>query len=446
LVVILGTTGVGKTKLGIQIAKEVNGEVVNVDALQMYRGLSIATAKATEEEMDGVRHHMMSFLEPTEAFTPHDFCKRAEPVIEDIRKRGKVPVLVGGTLYYIQSLLWDNLIEQGGGEAPTLPTPTKAENPLSSLASGAARPGALWEALNKVDPAMAQRLHRNNTRKIERSLEVFHTTGKRHSDLIKEQALHGGGVGGVSAYDFRLVWLYAEKPVLERRLEERVDGMVAEGLAAEVRALHRAIVGDRPGEPIDWNQGVLQAIGFKEFKEYLDVTSNVEESVCESLLLDDRGEHAAALSTGATRLKLHTKRYARKQIKWIKNRLVRRGVKVHMLDTSDVGQWDTNVLEPATVIVQGLFSEPSEEYASTVQGSYDAALRACGNPGVVSHDPSLRWKKYYCDVCEREVDGAHEWEVHLKTKAHRRNARRKDRQGEGERKKRAKVAETEGEE
>ena len=117
IMVIIGTTGVGKTKLGVDLARRMNGEVVNVDVMQMYKGLNIATAKVTAHEMQGVPHHLMSFLDPTTKFSPHEFRARANETIQDIIARKKLPILVGGTMYYVQSLLWDALIPTGKEQA-----------------------------------------------------------------------------------------------------------------------------------------------------------------------------------------------------------------------------------------------------------------------------------------------------------------------------------------
>ena len=417
LVVVIGTTGVGKTKLGIELAKKMGGEVVNADALQMYRGLSIATAKATSAEMDGVTHHMMSFLNPTESFTPHEFCARAEPLIEDIYKRGKVPIVVGGTLYYIQSLLWKSLLstqnDVSGTDSEFLPDLKRDTNALERS------PQELWDHLHRIDPVMAERLHVNNVRKVERAIDIFESTGKRQSDLIDEQIAGGGGVGGTSPYNYRLLWLYAEKQVLQDRLEKRVDRMIADGLPAEIRDLQRDLLkGENEGQgTFDWSRGVLQAIGFKEFEEYLSLARDDRE-------LQNGEKVRASLEMGADRLKMHTRRYANRQMKWIRNRLVRRGVHVHLLDTSNVNEWEEHVLKKAMSISEGLASVPdgvnTEEAKRILDETREAALAISGGRAQVSN-PLLTWKKHTCDVCNRIIDGDHEWAIHLTTRAHRRN-------------------------
>ena len=115
IIVVVGTTGVGKTKLGVDLAQHFSGEVINADVMQMYKGLQVATAKVTEEERQGVPHHLMSFLEPHETFSPHEFRKLADEKIQEISARGNLPIVVGGTMYYVQGLLWDHLIGHGVG-------------------------------------------------------------------------------------------------------------------------------------------------------------------------------------------------------------------------------------------------------------------------------------------------------------------------------------------
>eukprot|EP00944_MAST-04C_sp_MAST-4C-sp1_P007138 g7138.t1 len=456
VVVVIGATGTGKTKLGVELAKKLNGEVVNADSLQMYRGLSVATAKPTKEEMDGVPHHLMSFLPPTETFTTHDFCKRAVPVIEDIHKRGKLPILVGGTLYYVQSLLWDSLLSTGSkgsiiGRIGIEGRDKGEANHNSSSGSSV----DLYAKLQTIDPVMAQRLHPNNIRKIERSIEIFETTGKRHSDLIDLQKLKGGGLGGRSRYNYRMLWLHCEKETLERRLNKRIGNMLEDGLENEIRTLQRTILEkvrldgqareksatDLDGEnrSIDTyqvyaNQGVLQAIGFKEFGKYLELCRGKTEADISALSSDESALYQAALKEGTEALSLKTRKYAKQQIKWIKNRMVKRGIQVHMLDTTNYKtNWTEVVSTPALYIAKSLYknspgttnevSLADEDVVHTeriLNETLLAARNVFGNLIIEKSDPLLAWKKFRCEVCNMELDGQHEYEQHLRSKSHKR--------------------------
>ena len=176
--VVLGATGVGKSTAAIQLAQRIDGEVINVDAMQMYQGLEVATAKVTVEETQGIRHHLLSFLSPSETYTVKDFRDSALPLIEEIQARGKQVVLVGGTLYYIQALLWPSLIDE---------IPEASARTGNGAAKVEDEGDYSYERLCKVDPEMAEKLHPNDFRKIRRSIEIFEETGERNSVLIQRQ-------------------------------------------------------------------------------------------------------------------------------------------------------------------------------------------------------------------------------------------------------------------
>ena len=407
LLVVVGTTGVGKTKLGVDLARALGGEVINADVMQMYRGPRVATAKVTEEEALGVPHHLMSFLDPEDAFSPHEFRRRADDVIADIRSRGHLPIVVGGTMYYIQSLLWDHLIPDAhcentrGGEAAASGSDSTSTTSATGRvpASNDDVTASLWNQLLAVDADMARALHPNNTRKIARSLEIFHRTGRTHSDLIREQHAEGGGVAAAAKLRYdrsSIVWLRADRDILRERLDRRVDRMMADGLADEISALQRDMLARRrsrsdndqqqtgpPPPPFDPSKGVFQSIGFKEFDEFLallrqrQVLTATDGGLSEGEGITEEAEKTA-LQAGVERLKVSTKRYARKQLGWIRNRLVNREVPVHMFDTTVVDDWDTAVLLPALASARhslGLSSADSDGDAAVSAAAQDAARR-----------------------------------------------------------------------
>lgn len=167
---IVGPTGSGKTKLAVDIAlRHGNAEVVNSDVIQMYKGLDIASAKATTTERAGVPHHMLSFLEPTQPFTVRDFRSMAGEVIADIHGRGKLPIVVGGTMYYVQSILREALLEHDEADAAR---EAESRDEGDEARSGKSDAAALYDRLRRVDPIMAKRLHPNDVRKLERALQV----------------------------------------------------------------------------------------------------------------------------------------------------------------------------------------------------------------------------------------------------------------------------------
>lgn len=242
-VIVLGTTGSGKSKLAIDLAIKYNGEIVNADAIQMYRGLDRVSAKVTEDEKQGIPHHLMSFLCPMESFTVRDYYHIAMDAIKDITNRGKLPIIVGGTMYYIQSLLRPSLLEEDEKLLISENQATSADTAqqYTQLAaredfeSDPARESP-HELLRKVDPIMANRLHPNDTRKILRSLEVFNTTGIPYSTVLQKQAERlRSASGGLDAFVF---WLQVRNnSVLNKRLDDRVRVMVDSGLEKEIQSL-----------------------------------------------------------------------------------------------------------------------------------------------------------------------------------------------------------------
>lgn len=219
IVLILGATGTGKSKLAIALAKRFNGEIISTDSMQIYRGLDIITNKVTAEEAQGIPHHMMSFVDPMSiSFHVQHFRKRALEIVEEIFSRQKIPILVGGTNYYMEATLWDFLIEEtklgGPSELFTDGIPTEYLK-ISNF--------ELHEKLREIDPEMASRLHPNTRAKIYRSLQIWHRTGKKQSELLKEQ--HERGKNSTSGFlrfkDSIALWLICEPATLEKRLDER---------------------------------------------------------------------------------------------------------------------------------------------------------------------------------------------------------------------------------
>ena len=241
VVFIIGSTGTGKSKLGIDICKKYGGEVINADAIQMYKGLDIATAKVTEVEMDGVPHHLLSFLEPLdESYTVREFRTDALALIDDITKRNRLPVVVGGTMYYVQALLRGALLDE---EEEELGEPKSEGIPEALKEEAKANPGILYESLLKIDPIMAKKLHPNDLRRVERSLEVYYQFGVPQSTLLQRQSERLKD----QQTDFDTVVLYIDCPLstLTPRLDARVDKMVAAGLMQEIRDLRQLLRGQQ---------------------------------------------------------------------------------------------------------------------------------------------------------------------------------------------------------
>eukprot|EP00938_MAST-03A_sp_MAST-3A-sp1_P005055 g5055.t1 len=412
LLVIVGATAVGKTKLSIELAKALNGEIVNGDALQVYRDLNVATAKVTPKEARGVPHHMLSFLKPNESLTVREYRDQALKVIEDIAMRGKVPILVGGTMYYVQSLIWPSLIDEE--------TTFKINEDLNteSYKEKDDEDSNMYEALRKVDPDMAERLHPNDTRKIRRSLEIFHKHGRRHSELIVEQ--HRRDAAMQPRFDCHALWLDCSPKIHEARVSKRIRGMLDDGLLDEVERLWSKIRADEESEEI--LGGVTQAIGFKEFLPWCSLPDEKRTHSCESVISDLYLEDFATkpLDSCLSRLFVNTRQYAKKQIRWIQNRFACRNIRVTRLDTSVVENWNENVLKPAMEVSKSLLRD------DPIPNDVKAKLERQNREFWDSRD-IMKWKKRRCEICDVTTNGKHEWEVHLQSKKHRALLRRKRR-------------------
>ncbi len=275
VIAIVGPTAVGKTSLSIDLAQRFNGEIISGDSMQVYRGLDIGTAKVTIAEMAGIPHHLIDVREIDEQYSVADFQKAARQAIQEITQRGKLPIIVGGTGLYIQSLLWDyKLGSEGEPEDSSL---------REKYERFAAEKGnqALWEKLRQNDALASEKIHYNNRKKIIRALEVFELTG--HSIMApKEQPQ--------KLYDSFLIGLNTDRAALYQRINQRVDLMIEEGLLKEAESL--------AATP---NVQAAQGIGYKELFPYFSGESSLEAAIEE--------------------VKLHSRRYAKRQLTWFRNRM-----------------------------------------------------------------------------------------------------------------------------
>lgn len=272
LVVVAGPTASGKTALGVEIAKRFNGEVVSADSMQIYTGMDIASAMPTSEEMQGIRHHMLGFLSQNERYSVAAYCTDAKKCIDDIVLRGRLPVIVGGTGLYINSLV-DN-IEYTEGETD-LALREKLEKQLEAEGSA-----AMLEKLAAVDPDSAERLHENDTKRILRALEFYYQYGITITEQARLSKLRG------SPYRPLMIGLNArDRQFLYDRINLRVDIMAQNGLVEEARSCYESEKGT-----------AAQAIGHKELAEFFKGESTLEEAL--------------------DRLKQQTRRYAKRQLTW----------------------------------------------------------------------------------------------------------------------------------
>ena len=257
LLVLTGPTAVGKTKLSIALARAVGGEIISADSMQVYRHMDIGSAKIKKEEMQGIPHHLIDVLDPTEDFHIVLFQKMAKEAMADIYSRGHIPILTGGTGFYIQAVTRDidfTEAEQENGY--------RKKWEAIALSQGAE---ALHRMLRDIDPKSAEEIHPNNVKRVIRALEFYHQNGvpiSSHNEAQKQQT---------SPYNLAYFVLNAPRPLLYERIEARVDEMLSEGLVEEVRKL----------QSMGCCQGMvsMQGLGYKEILSYLEGKCSLEEAV-----------------------------------------------------------------------------------------------------------------------------------------------------------------------
>ena len=277
VVAIGGPTATGKTALSVALARQFNGEVINADSMQVYRGLSVGTAKATEEERAGVCHHLLDFLNPEEPYSVAEFVEMAAGLIPQITGRGHLPLVVGGTGLYITSLL------HGIAFAPQRPDPELREELQQEAEEQGAQ--ALYERLRQIDPEYAAKVHPNNLPRVIRALEVFRLTGRKMSEEQRQSRPETPPYRSLC-----LCLTYRDRAELYRRIDLRVDKMLEQGILGEAETvwLHKAEY-----------RTAAQAIGYKEFFPYFE------------------GTQSLAACTAA--LKQATRRYAKRQLTWFRH-------------------------------------------------------------------------------------------------------------------------------
>ena len=277
MICVVGPTATGKTKMGVALAKRFGGEVVSVDSMQIYRGMTVGTAAPTPEEMEGVPHHMIAVADPRESWSVAKFTEQADGCVQDILRRGRRPVLVGGTGLYLDSLVAGRTFAPGssGGE-----TRRELQEELSRRGVE-----ALYRELAQVDPACAARLHLSDEKRILRALEVYRQTGET---ITEHDARTRALPPRYQAYYIGLS--FRERADLYARIDRRVDVMVERGLLQEVERLLQS------GLPEDAT--ALQAIGYKQFLAVRRGEATAEEAVAE--------------------VKLRSRQYAKRQLTWLR--------------------------------------------------------------------------------------------------------------------------------
>ncbi|WP_281676916.1 tRNA (adenosine(37)-N6)-dimethylallyltransferase MiaA [Eggerthia catenaformis] len=277
VIVIVGPTAVGKTKMGVRLAQKYNGEVISGDSMQIYKRMNIGTAKVTKEEMEGIVHHCIDMKEPNETYSVSQFQKTVRDLIDNIISRNKVPIIVGGTGLYIKAVLYDYHFDQ----SKRLFDKDKYKDYTNHQ---------LYDYLKIIDPTSAKTIHINNRRRILRAIEIYETTGIKKSENEEKQSHQ-------MIYDAYLLGLSIHRELLYKRINQRVDQMFLLGLKEEVDYLiSRGCTKDLQS---------MKAIGYKEW------------------FTDDN------LETIKEKIKIHSRQYAKRQYTWFNNQMP---VKWYMID------------------------------------------------------------------------------------------------------------------
>ncbi len=275
IIAVAGPTASGKTALAVEIAKAVGGEIVSCDSMQIYKGLSIGTAKPDADEMQGIPHQMLDFVEPERRYSVADFVEDARACIDDILRRGKIPVIAGGTGLYMDSVL-NNISFADFDSDPNF----REEMQRKAETEGN---DAVHALLQKADPEAAEKIHPNNVRRVIRALEVCKVTGKTFTQVNLESVRD-------AVYDALIIGIDRDREQLYERINLRVDIMLEKGLLAEVKEL--------------WEKGIgadttaMQAIGYKELIQYLEGRCSYDDAV--------------------EKIKMESRRYAKRQLTWFR--------------------------------------------------------------------------------------------------------------------------------
>ena len=275
VVVICGPTASGKTALSIELAKKINGEIISSDSMQIYKDMDIGTAKPLKEEMQGIKHYMLDFVEPNKRYSVADFKKDAEKAIEDILEKGKVPIVVGGTGLYVDSLIY-------GIEYQDIKFDEQYRKELENRAEQEGLE-SLYNEAKQIDPQAMEKISANDQKRILRVLEIYKATGKNKTEQEIESRKNG------IKYDYKVFAINMDREKLYDRINKRVDIMIEQGLIQEVQDL----LGKYEEFPT-----AMQGLGYKEVVEYLQGEISKEEMI--------------------DKIKMETRRYAKRQITWFK--------------------------------------------------------------------------------------------------------------------------------
>lgn len=385
----------------------------------MYRGLPIITNKISLEEQRSIPHHLLGNISlDQETWVVGVFKREANRIIQEIRSRGRVPIVVGGTHYYTNALLFkDSLVEKENAPQETNTVhDNSVEHPILNDTTE-----AMWKRLKEVDPVMADRWHPNDRRKIRRSLEIFLTTGRPASEIYAEQQSRKRAEAALQQDfdkpDALMLWVHSESQVLKDRLDRRVDKMLDRGLMDEVTEVNNYLQSKvKAGEQVDLSRGIWQSIGFKEFQPYLQaVERGAEAKELEKLKLE-------CLET----MKTATRRYAKYQTKWISKQMLplleEEGDqdRLYVLDSTDVTRYSEDVLDKGASLTQLFLAGDVMPDPSSVSDAANRVLNTAVETAISSQRTACR---KHCSICDVTLLTEEGWQKHVRGRPHRRKAR-----------------------
>lgn len=307
LVAVVGPTASGKTKLAVALAKHYGGEVVSADSMQIYRQMAVATAKPSQEEMEGIPHHMMDFLSPAETFSVSDYVKQAKAVIADITERGKMPILAGGTGLYIDSLLSNTAFAEEKSD------PVLRETLCRQAEADGGK--ALYQELCRLDPEAAEKIHPHNLVRVLRAVELYRLTGKTMTEHNRDSRKEP------SPYDACILGLnYQNRGLLYDRINRRVDLMIEQGLVEEAGKVLS----------MGCSHTAMNAIGYKELAPYFNGESPLADCI--------------------ERMKQESRRYAKRQLTWF-----RRNPQIHWIYLDEFERFD-NIIKISRKTIENHFN------------------------------------------------------------------------------------------
>lgn len=426
IVVIMGATGAGKSKLAIDLASHFPVEIINADSMQVYNGLDVLTNKVSLPDQNGVPHHLLGTVSPNVEFTAKDFRDAAIPLINEIWSRNQLPVLVGGTNYYIQALVSIFLLDDSLEEMDeSCSWDHRGDDELGTeIEFEGARSDYSFDRLKELDPTAANRIHPNDQRKISHYLSLHARFGVLPSKLLQEKTMEKWGHIGNSRYDCCFICVDASLPALDIYVAQRVDFMVNSGLLNEVLNIYELNA--------DYTRGIRQAIGVREFAEFLksylcepksssgysqfsfSAHKTVKEDLQQILECPTENQQKHLLAEAIEKVKLNTRRLVRRQKRRIKRLEMLFGWKIDYVDSTESilhfsdEIWAAQVVEPSVKVIKSFLDDKS---------CSDEPCNGSEEMKLIRRD---LWTQYVCEACGNKVlRGAHEWEQHKQGRSHR---------------------------